>query len=85
MWVESIGELLVQGRSSGVCFVSDDGAVEPELVIKSNESNQKIDTHKSPSPSLAPSLCSLSTFQWEQKEVGEKKEREKGNDEGKIK
>jgi hypothetical protein len=32
MWVEPVGELLVQGRSSGVCFVSDNSAVEPELV-----------------------------------------------------
>jgi hypothetical protein len=35
MWVEPVGELLVQGRSSGVCFVSDDSAIEPELVASS--------------------------------------------------
>jgi hypothetical protein len=94
IWVEPIGELLVQGRPSRVCFISDNGAVEPKLVIKSNESTQKIDTHESPSPSLAPSLCSRSLLSLyvsvrikrrRKEEAGEKKERENGNDEGKIK
>ncbi len=35
MWVEPVSELLVHRCSSGVGFVSDDSAVEPELVSPS--------------------------------------------------
>lgn len=40
MWVEPISELLVHGCSSGVGFVSDDSAVEPELVASSAGCNK---------------------------------------------